>query len=128
MKHAFALLVLLTSGACHTPPPTVDMPRPYERNGVRVVVKELFGPDEHVIGIAGEAVNVGKVVLKTCSLHFDVLDFAELTIGDAEASREDVAPGEHWLFQAPFSTPFSDERWCSSPMPPIRSVRASRKS
>ena len=26
------------------------------------------------------------------------------------------------------STLFSDERWCSRPMPPIRSVRARRKS
>lgn len=109
MKHAFASFLILTSAACHAPKPTVNLPKPYERNGVRVIVKELYGPDDSVLGIAGEAVNVGKDTLKTCTLHFDVLSFAEYKIAEAAAFREDFAPGEHWQFQAQFSMPFNDE-------------------
>jgi hypothetical protein len=109
MKHTLAFLIVLSSAACKAPPPPMNMPKPYERNGVRVMVKELFGPDDTVLGIAGEAVNVGKVELKTCTLNFDVLDFAELKVADAAAYKENFAPGEHWQFQAQFSVPFTTD-------------------
>jgi hypothetical protein len=109
MKHAFATLILLTTAACQAPTPTVEMPKPYERNGVRVILKELYGPEGSVLGISGEAVNTGKETLKTCTLKFDVLDFAEYKVAEAAAYREDFAPGEHWQFQAQFSMPYNDE-------------------
>jgi hypothetical protein len=109
MKHTLAFLVLLMSAACHAPAPTLDLPRPYQRNGVLVTVKELYGPDETVVGIAGEAENKSGVALHACALHFVVLDFHDLQVGEAVATRENIEPGEKWHFEAPFSTPFTSE-------------------
>ena len=119
MKHAPTLsklsalilpaMIFASSVACQAPKPTVELPKPYDRNGVRVFLKELYGPEGSVLGISGEAVNIGKETLKTCTLQFDVLNFAEYKVAEAAAFRQDFAPGEHWQFQAQFSMPYSEE-------------------
>jgi hypothetical protein len=109
MKHAFAFLLLLAAVSCHAPEPTLDMPRPYQRSGVRVILKELYKMGDNVAGVTGEAENVSGATIKSCTLNFVVLDFHDLKVSDARATRENIEPGEHWTFQALFTTPFTSE-------------------
>jgi hypothetical protein len=109
MRHALALLALGVAGACHAPDPVIEMPRPYQRNGVRVTLVEIAVKNHEAVGIRGTAENVGTDAVKKCTVHLVVLDFHDLLVSDATATRENLAPGEMWHFEAPFSSPYTDE-------------------
>jgi hypothetical protein len=109
MRHFLALLPLAAVAACHADDPVLEMPRPYQRNGVRVTLQELYVKDHVALGVRGVAENVGTETLKKCTVNLVVLDFHDLQVSDATASRENLAPGEPWHFEAPFSSPYTDE-------------------
>jgi hypothetical protein len=109
MKHSFALITLAALAGCHMPTPVLEMPKPYQKGGVRVTLQEIYVSDHTAMGVQGVAENVGTETLKSVTVHLVVVDFHDIQVSDAIVTRAGFAPGEKWNFEAPFSSAYTDE-------------------
>ncbi len=109
MRHSLVLLALGALASCHAADPVLEMPKPFQRGGVRVTLQEVYIANHIALGVRGVAENLGTETLKSCTVKLVVLDFHDLQVSDAVATRENFAPGEMWHFEAPFSSPYDDE-------------------
>lgn len=84
----------------------IELPEPYESNGLNVEVEGLYKQGFTVVGISGIAENVSGKDITSCFLSFDVVDADGIKVGDAFASTQGLRAGQKWRFQALFTIPF----------------------
>lgn len=100
----------LTAGsllaACAPPRPQIELPPPFDRNGVHVAVEGFFQAGTTIVGLQGTAENTTSKDLSSCFLYFDVVDGQGTKVADALASTLSLAAGQKWRFQATFTAPF----------------------
>lgn len=107
MKLTCVLAVLLAAPACVLPRPKIDLPAPYEQDGLRISVDGFYRRGMSYVGLTGTAENVGSKDYTTCSITFDIVDSMGAKVGDAIAHTQGLRAGQEWRFQALFTTAFA---------------------
>lgn len=107
MKHMFLIAFLLGASACVLPSPKIDLPAPYEQDGLQISVDGFYKIGTSYVGLTGTAQNVSGKDLTMCSITFDIVDSMGAKVGDAIANTQGLRAGQEWRFQALFTTAFA---------------------
>lgn len=102
----FAAVLTLPSCVLPAPLPQIDLPAPFEDQGVQISVDGLFKLGQTYTGLTGTAHNVSSSDYTTCAISFDVIDTDGSKVADAFASTQGLRSGQTWRFQALFTSPF----------------------
>jgi len=107
MKLTRLIAVLLATPACVLPAPKIDLPAPYEQDGLRISVEGFYKNGSSYVGLAGTVQNVSGKDYTMCAISFDIVDSMGAKVGDALATTQGLRAGQQWRFQALFTTAFA---------------------
>jgi hypothetical protein len=83
------------------------LPLPFDEQGVRVVLEDVYYEGSRVRGVSGVATNTTARGMGTLVLYLDAVDAKGSKISEAVASTHSLSPGEVWRFAADFVNPIA---------------------
>lgn len=102
VRRALLSLACALSSACASRPPTVQLPTPFEQDGVRVEVESILGAAQRYQGVVGEAYNVAPERVEDCVVTVEALTSLGEVIARGQTRTGPIEPGQGVRWEARF--------------------------